>query len=442
MHLLPQSLLWRTFLLIAGLMVLAVMAWAAIFARAEREPRARELARMVVSVVNLTRAALLTTQPDKRLELLIELSDREGIRVYPAEDEEKVAPLPERALFLQMVSAEVRRQLGGDTRISVDRDGEAGFWVSFRIEGDDEYWVMLPRERVERSLSQEWLGWGAAVLLLALAGAYLIMFRVARPLKALAAAARDIGQGRRPPQLAETGPGEIRRVTHTFNQMSSDLARLDEDRALILAGISHDLRTPLTRLRLAAEMSPDDAMREGISADIEEIDKIIRQFLDFARNTEGEPPEPTDLNSVLAHIAEPLMRRGARIELHLAELPALMLRPLALLRLAANLINNALRHGGGTAPVEVQTRREGGAIILEVMDRGPGIPPGEAERLKQPFTRLETARTGAASAGLGLAIVERVARGHGGRFDLLPREGGGLVARVTLPALPATLRQA
>ncbi|CAG0956716.1 MAG: HAMP domain-containing protein [Rhodocyclales bacterium] len=442
MHLLPQSLLWRTFLLIAGLMVLAVMAWAAIFARAEREPRARELARMVVSVVNLTRAALLTTQPDKRLELLIELSDREGIRVYPAEDEEKVAPLPERAVFLQMVAAEVRRQLGGDTRISVDRDGEAGFWVSFRIEGDDEYWVMLPRERVERSLSQEWLGWGAAVLLLALAGAYLIMFRVARPLKALAAAARDIGQGRQPPQLAETGPGEIRRVTHAFNQMSSELARLDEDRALILAGISHDLRTPLTRLRLAAEMSPDDAMREGISADIEEIDKIIRQFLDFARNTEGEPPEPTDLNSVLAHIAEPLMRRGARIELHLAELPALMLRPLALLRLAANLINNALRHGGGNAPVEVQTRREGEYIILEVMDRGPGIPPEEAERLKQPFTRLETARTGAASAGLGLAIVERVARGHGGRFDLLPREGGGLVARVTLPALPATLQQA
>ena len=442
MHLLPQSLLWRTFLLIAGLMVLAVMAWAAIFARAEREPRARELARMVVSVVNLTRAALLTTQPDKRLELLIELSDREGIRVYPAEDEEKVAPLPERAVFLQMVAAEVRRQLGGDTRISVDRDGEAGFWVSFRIEGDDEYWVMLPRERVERSLSQEWLGWGAAVLLLALAGAYLIMFRVARPLKALAAAARDIGQGRQPPQLAETGPGEIRRVTHAFNQMSSELARLDEDRALILAGISHDLRTPLTRLRLAAEMSPDDATREGISADIEEIDKIIRQFLDFARNTEGEPPEPTDLNSVLAHIAEPLMRRGARIELHLAELPALMLRPLALLRLAANLINNALRHGGGTAPVEVQTRHEGEYIILEVMDRGPGIPPEEAERLKQPFTRLETARTGAASAGLGLAIVERVARGHGGRFDLLPREGGGLVARVTLPALPAKLQQA
>jgi len=419
-------------------MVVAVIAWAAIFTRAEREPRARQLAQMVVSVVNLTRTALLTTQPDKRLELLIELSDREGIRIYPAEEDEKVAPLPAQSAFLQTVAAEVRRKLGEDTRMSLERDGESGFWISFRIEGDDEYWVMLPRERLVRSLPLQWLGWGTAVLILALAGAYLVMFRVARPLKGLADAARDIGRGRRPALLAETGPGEIRSVTHAFNQMSSDLARLDEDRALILAGISHDLRTPLTRLRLAAEMSADATAREGISADIDEMDKIIGQFLDFARDTAGEPPEPTDLNAVVAHVAEPLQRRGARIELKLAALPSLMLRPLALLRLAANLINNALRHGGDQAPIEVVTRREGGAVILEVMDRGPGIPPEETERLKLPFTRLESARTGASGAGLGLAIVERVARGHGGRFDLLTREGGGLVARVTLPALAAS----
>lgn len=431
MHLLPQSLLWRTFLLIAGLMVLAVMAWAAIFARAEREPRARELARMVVSVVNLTRAALLTTQPDKRLELLIELSDREGIRVYPAEDEEKVAPLPERAVFLQMVAAEVRRQLGGDTRISVDRDGEAGFWVSFRIEGDDEYWVMLPRERVERDFSLQWLGWGAAVLCLALAGAYLVMFRVARPLKGLTDAAGEIGRGRQPVPLAESGPAEIRTVTHAFNQMSQDLARLDEDRALILAGISHDLRTPLTRLRLAAEMSGDAALREGMAADIEDMDKIIGQFLDFARDTEGEPAEATDLNAVVRHVVEPLQKRGAKIALELGDLPVCRLRPLGMLRLAGNLVSNALRYGGGA--VKVVTRREADRLLLEVMDRGPGIPSAEAERLKRPFTRLEGARTDAGGAGLGLAIVERIARSHGGALDLLPREGGGLIARVTLP---------
>ncbi len=436
MRLLPQSLLWRTFLLLALLMVLAVVAWAAIFSSLQREPRARQLAQMVVSIVNLSRSALVTAQPDKRRELLLELSDREGIRIYPVDDDEVVAPLPENAPHLQLVAQAVRAKLGADTRFSLARDEEDGFWVSFRIEGD-EYWLMLPRERIERKLPLQWLGWGSAALLLALAGTYLIMFRVTRPLKTLADAARDIGRGRQPAPLTETGPDEIRRVTHAFNQMSSDLARLDDDRALILAGISHDLRTPLTRLRLAAEMSADADAREGIGADIDEMDKIIGQFLDFARETEGEPPEPTDLNAVVTHIAAPLQRRGARIELRLAELPPLMLRPLALLRLVSNLINNALRHGGGTAPVEVETRREGGRIVVDVLDRGPGIPPGEAERLKLPFTRLEAARTGASGAGLGLAIVNRVALGHGGSFDLLPREGGGMVARVSLPASQA-----
>ncbi len=441
MRLLPQSLLWRTFLLIAGLMVVAVLAWTAIFARAEREPRSRQLAQMVVSVVNLTRSALVTAQPEKRRELLRELSDLEGIRVYPVEDDDAVAPLPEHSALLQLVAAEVRRQLGADTRLGLERNGVAGFWISFHIEGDDEYWVMLPRERVERSPPLRWFGWGAVVLLLALCGAYLVMFHVTRPLKALADAALAIGRGRRIGALAGNGPGEIRSVTHAFNQMSADLARHDEDRALILAGISHDLRTPLTRLRLAAEMSAEESAREGMCADIDEMDKIIGQFLDFARDPEGEPAEPTDLRAVVMHVAEPMLRRGARIEMKIAELPLLRLRPLALLRLVANLLNNALRHGGGTAPIEIGTRVEGNDVILEVMDRGPGIPAEEADRLKQPFTRLESARSGASGAGLGLAIVERVARSHGGRFELIPREGGGLIARVTLPAASAGRQQ-
>ncbi|MBL8503908.1 MAG: HAMP domain-containing protein [Rhodocyclaceae bacterium] len=437
MNFVPQSLLWRTFLLIAALMIVAVLAWAAIFARAEREPRAHQLAQMVVSVVNLTRSALVSAQPEKRRALLLELSDREGIRVYPAEEDDRLEPLPPRAALLQLVAGEVRRQLGADTRIALAREGESGFWVSFRLDGDDEYWVMLPRERVERGYPLQWLGWGVAVLLLALAGAYLVMFRVTRPLKALAAAARDIGRGRRPAPLAEAGPDEVRSVSHAFNQMSADLARLDEDRALILAGISHDLRTPLTRLRLAAEMSADDGLRKDIGADIDEMDKIIGQFLDFARDSEGEAPEPTDLNAVVGHIAVPLQRRGADIALRLTDMPPVLLRPLALLRLAANLINNALRYGGAAGPVEVATRRADDQVVLEVLDRGPGIPPEEAERLKQPFTRLEAARSGAGGAGLGLAIVDRVARSHGGRLELLAREDGGLIARVSLPARQA-----
>ena len=433
MKLWPRSLLWRTFLLIAALMVLSVLAWATIITYTERAPRARQTAQMVVSVVNLTRTALVTAQPERRRDLLWQLSDLEGIRVYPAEDDEVIAPLPKRALLLQMIEDELRRKLGPQTRITTEREDLPGFWVSFQI-GEDDYWVMLPLERVERKAPQ-WLGWGLAALLLALGGAYLIMFRVTRPLKALAGAAREIGHGRTPAPLEEKGPGEIETLARAFNQMSQDLARLDSDRALILAGISHDLRTPLARLRLSTEMvGADDAMREGMVADIEEMDKVIGQFLDFARDTAGEPPEPTDLNALVAAVVEQHRRHGATLETDLADLPRLPLRPLAMRRLVGNLISNALRHGGGKEPVEIRARREGGLAVLEVLDRGPGIPAEEAERLKQPFTRLGAARTGAAGAGLGLAIVDRVARGHGGSFDLLSREGGGLIARVTIPA--------
>ena len=448
MTLLPRSLLWRTFLLIAVLMVLSVLAWATILARAEIEPRARATAQMVVSVVNLTRAALLTAQADRRRELLLELSVQEGIHVYPAEADDAIAPLAEQPELLRRVAGDLQARLGDHTRVTTAIDGVEGFWVSFRIEGDD-YWVMLPRERVERVFPAEWLGWASAALLLALAGAYLVMLFVARPLKALADAARQIGRGRPPPVLDERGPEEIRTVIHAFNQMSGDLARLDADRALILAGISHDLRTPLARLRLMAEMSGiDEATRAGMTGDIEEMDRTIGQFLDFARDTAGEPPELTDLDALVAAVAEQLQCHGARLTVELAGLPPLSLRPLALRRLIGNLVTNALRYGGEAAPVEIRTRREESAVVIEVADRGPGIPATEAERLKQPFTRLEAARTGATSAGLGLAIVDRVARDHGGRFDLLPRPGGGLLARVSLPlrrgprrpAAPATGR--
>lgn len=436
MTLLPRSLLWRTFLLIAVLMVLSVLAWTTILARAEIEPRARATAQMVASVVNLTRAALLTAQADRRRELLLDLSVQEGIHVFPAEADDAIAPLADEAELLHRVAAELKARLGDATRVTTAIDGLDAFWVSFRIE-DDEYWVMLPRERVERVFPVEWLGWASAALALALAGAYLVMFRVARPLRALAGAARAIGGGRQPPALEERGPEEIRTVTHAFNQMSGDLARLDADRALILAGISHDLRTPLARLRLMTEMSgADDATRAGMNADIEEMDRIIGQFLDFARDTAGEPPEPTDLDALVAAVAGQQRRHGANLALELAGLPPLSLRPLAMRRLIGNLVTNALRYGGHAAPIEIRTRREGRHAVLEVADRGPGIPQDEAERLKQPFTRLDAARSGSASAGLGLAIVDRVARTHGGGLDLLPRDGGGLLARVRLPLSP------
>ncbi len=432
MTLFPKTLLWRSVLLIALLFAIAHLAWLQIFRVSEREPRARQVAQQIVSAVNLTRAALITSQPSKRLELLDDLSKEEGIQVHLGDPGERVAPLPDRP-FLKLVEAEIKRQLGPDTRLALSRDGLRGAWVSFRIDGD-EYWVFMPRSRLERADPLRWIGWGALVLALALLGAYLIVARINRPLRELTRAAAEIGRGKTPPPVAETGPAEIRTLAGAFNRMASDLKQLDEERALLLAGVSHDLRTPLSRIRLGLEMMDergDAALKSGLVQDIEDIDSAINQFLDFARLAEGEAALPEgDLNAIVREVCERYAQAGRAVATQLDTLPPLPLRPLAMQRLLTNLIDNSLHHGA--TRVDVATRVEDALAVIEVLDRGPGIPLGEAERMLQPFTRLDSSRSGSGT-GLGLAIVERVARLHGGAVRLLPREGGGLCARVELP---------
>ena len=432
MRLFPRTLLWRSVALIALLLVIAHLAWLQILRVSEREPRARQVAQQIVSVVNLTRAALITAQPSKRLELLQDLSQEEGIQVYSAEQGERIAPLPDQA-FLRLVESEVRRQLGAQTRIAASRNGIRGAWVSFRIDGDD-YWVYMPRSRLERTDPLRWAGWGALVLALALLGAYLIVSRINRPLRELTGAAAEIGRGHTPPPVAETGPSEIRTLAHAFNTMAADLKRQDEERAFLLAGVSHDLRTPLSRIRLGLEMlggKGDPALKAGLIQDVADIDAAIGQFLDFARLAEGEVAVPEgDLNAIVREVCDRYTRAGKAVSTRLDALPPLALRPSAVQRLVSNLIDNALRHGG--PEVEVTTRPENGRAVIEVLDRGPGIPQEESENMLQPFTRLDRARSTSGS-GLGLAIVDRIARLHGGSVRLLAREGGGLRARVELP---------
>ena len=429
----PRSLLWRTFLLLAVLVLATTVAWFQIFRAYELEPRARQISQNLVSIVNLTRTALIASQPDRRRELLLELSEREGIQVYPAEVGESIVPPSDRPL-VRLVSEMVRRQLGEATRFAAEREGKPGFWVSFNID-DDEYWVRVPRERVERQIALRWLGWGALALALSLLAAYWLVSRLNRPLRALASAAGAIGKGAIPQPVPESGPEEIRTLSHAFNQMSKDLAQLDADRALILAGVSHDLRTPLSRLRLGLELSgADDQLKSGMTADIEEMDRIINQFLDFARSDGGEIPQHANLASIAAEIADHYSRHGKSVATELASTPELPLQALSIRRVLMNLVDNALRYG--EKDVGITLRAEGAAAVLEVSDRGPGIPASEAERLKQPFTRLEVARSDKGGAGLGLAIVERVVRAHRGSFELLAREGGGLTARIRLPIAP------
>ncbi len=425
-----MTLLARSFLLIALLIVVSVLATFQVYRVYEREPRARELAQQTVSVVNLTRAALVNADPFLRRALLVELNEREGLRVYPVTDAEKLAPLPAEPL-IDLVKARVRRELGERTRFAYARDGEEGFWVSFYIDVD-EFWVMLPGERLEPELGLAWLGWGLGLLAIALAGAWLIASRIAQPLAALTRAAGRLGRGEPHQPLAEEGTRELQSVAAAFNRMASDLERLERERAMVLAGISHDLRTPLSRLRLALEMSGGERKAvEGMRADVEEMDQVIGQFLDFARG-EDEAKVARDLDALVGEIAEGYRKRGKEVVFRGGGVHSTRVAPLALRRAVTNLLDNALRYAA--TPVEVETLRDGSMALVEIRDRGPGIPAAEIERLKRPFTRLDDARSGPPGAGLGLAIAERVARAHGGSLELAPRAAGGLIARLRLCA--------
>ena len=417
----PRSLLWRTFLLLAALVVATTVASFEIFRNYEIEPRARQISQNLVSIVNITRTALINSQPELRHELLSDLAEREGIQVYTAEPGERLAPPADRPV-LNLALELARQELGEGTGFAGEREGKPGLWLSFHI-GEDEYWLHIPRERIERQIALRWLGWGALTDAVA---ARRVFSRVAPELSApgARAAAGAIGKGKTPDPVSESGPEEIRTLSQAFNQMSKDLARLDADRALILAGVSHDLRTPLSRLRLGLEMSGADAqLKDGMTADIEEMDRIVNQFLDFARTDGGESPQHADLAAISAEVAEHYLRHGRPVETDLGSVPEMPLQTMAMRRVVLNLVDNALRYG--TKDVGISVHAEDHAVVLRVTDRGPGIPPSEVERLKRPFTRLEAARRDKGGAGLGLAIVERVVRAHRGSLDLSRAKGAG-----------------
>lgn len=435
----PRTLLWRIFLLVTVLMLASVAVWSAIFSHFDQLSQARQTAQTVVSIINLTRTALLNADPALRKDLLLDLATLEGIRIYPAEAQDKTTPMDDTPV-LHLVTREVRLQLGADTRFAASWEGLSGFWVSFRIGADDpadaeDFWVMLPIERVIRPHAREWMWWGLAALSLAMLGAYAIVSRLNRPLRAMALAARTVGRGEMPPRLSESGPAEVADLAHAFNQMAHDLQQLDADRALILAGVSHDLRTPLARLRLGIEMcGADPAEVDAMVSDIEDMDRIINQFLEFSKKDGGEQLEALDLAALADELATLYARRGFTIPVDHRGAALALARPQALRRALTNLIENAI-HYAGQAP-ELEVGSPAGKPTIHVLDRGPGIPPDEAERVKRPFTRLESARSNTKGSGLGLAIVDRSVRGQNGEFRLGARPGGGLDACIELPAAP------
>jgi signal transduction histidine kinase len=283
----------------------------------------------------------------------------------------------------------------------------------------------------------EGVPWRLAATLAILVGTVLALSLLAvrwvtRPLSTLATAAEKLGEDINRPPLPDKGPTEVRRAAKAFNTMQSRLARFIADRTRVFAAMSHDLKTPLTRLQLRTEMLDDTELRAKFTKDIDEMESMIAQTLDFMRDgAASEPAQPVDVTALLESLQTDYQDAGHGFEIRGAAARPISGRPRALRRCLANLLDNALRYGG-SARIEIEERpRE---LALRVLDEGPGIPEADLEHAFEPFFRGEASRSReTGGTGLGLGIARNIARAHGGDVTLKNRPGGGLEATLVLP---------
>jgi len=301
----------------------------------------------------------------------------------------------------------------------------------------DGNWVREPLKTYTNYSVELIAGWLFGVPIVSSIIILILVRQMNRPLRRLQNTANNYSKTGKAPYLdTNHGPLEIRQVNQAFNHMVYTLEQTERDRQIMLAGISHDLRTPLTRIRLTAEMLPDEFFREGLIYDVDDMDAILNQFISYMRDGSDEELTETNLNSLLQELVVQFKPLDIRFEAQ--ELPIIAARSLSLKRLIANLINNAKRYGA--EPIELSASHVDDHILITVADHGEGIPPDQVEELMQPFVRGNSART-IQGSGLGLAIVKRIVDIHQGQINIRNREQGGLEVVISLPiptAAPAT----
>ena len=459
------SLFWRTFILLCGLIFFSVVGWLQSFRVLSELPYSQGVAQHIVSTANLTKYALVTADPLFRVDLLKLLAAREGLLLSPRDATDKVVVLSGDG-FNGLIEQLVKHQLGQDTILASSVNGVSGLWVSVDIDGD-AYWMQTDSGILNPPLGTAWLWWALAACLASLFGATLLTRHVIDPLAKLSQVAAQLGQGKVPDPLPEdAGTAEIQAVNMSFNRMVQDLRRMEADRELLLAGVSHDLRTPITRLRLEVELAdlPEDS-RTAMVSDLEQMENIVNQFLSYARHSHEEQ-ELVNLGEAVQNA----MARGDRITVPV-EIPKeaadkvvsegtktdvmmkagapnvfIVAHPLELSRAVQNLFTNAMRYGrseDGILRLHITTglTDNGKNAMLTVGDEGAGLPEDQRERVMRPFERGESARSGVTGTGLGLAIVDRIVRRSSGSVQLDSMDPHGLLVRVGFPAAdPAAIK--
>ncbi len=416
MSLLPRSVFGQLALVIGLVLLGAAVLAVALGRELATRPAAERLLRAMDGFADVAEELARSQSRDRAAEHL----RRAGLEVSDAPPRSRV---PRVAPFMREVLEQAPQQLDPGREVRLGQVGRATV-VWLKLDTQPALWASFAFDRRgDGVLRFSVLMLFAGAALVWLAAAYYAR-RLVLALRRLARSAPELVRGEAPELGAMEGPREVQELARVLTEASDEVREAAQERSLMLAGISHDLRTPLTRLQYAAELLPDadPELRAGMHRDIAEIDAILSQFIAYARDGRDEASEPLDLavlcrNAVSA--SEPAW------EIHTPTYAPIVGKPMALLRAVENLLVNAQKHGA--PPYSLRLRREGEAWRIDVDDGGPGLPARDAERVRQPFARGEGGGT-----GLGLAIVDRVARQHCGELRLSPRSPQGLSATLLL----------
>lgn len=396
-------------------------------------PMARRSADDLAALMVLSAQTWVELPPQTRQDFELELARKHNLWLLDSTtslpDNEHYIP------YLSLLENALEARTGKVTHTKVTQWEKTWLWVEFSS-GGHQISIGFPQDRLGMQSPLALLLVMAATIMLTLITAIILARRITRPLQHLTEAARHVGLGNTPAILAEGNVKELAELARTFNSMAQQVKALLANRTTLLAGISHDLRTPLARMRLAVEMLPQDADPKIIArlkSDIEEMNRLIGEFLAFSRGLEKEVLQNIDLTSVLQELADNVATADAAVRWQPQGQCVRAVGQMALRRILANLLSNAVRYGAGKE-VELQCECAERESVIRVLDRGTGIPPEEVENVFRPFYRLESSRsTATGGSGLGLAIAKQLAEVNGWKIELLPRSDGGTEARLTIP---------
>jgi two-component system osmolarity sensor histidine kinase EnvZ len=429
---LPKGLYARALLIIIAPMVILQSVVAFVFMERHWNMVTRHLSAAVVGdIAALTEMAKVYPQEADYARLRKIAQDRMGLSVdfLPISEMPPPGPKPFFSLLDQALSVELRKQIGRP--FWIDTVGRSAL-VEIRIQLDNAVMrVFARRSAAYASNSEIFLLWMVGTSLVLLAVAIGFLRNQIRPILRLADAAESFGKGREAPDFRPRGAREVRRAAQAFIEMKTRIERAIEQRTAMLAGVSHDLRTVLTRFKLELALLGDSPEIEAMKKDVDEMGRMLEAYLAFARGDSGEQSAPTDMSDFLSELKADAERNGHRTNVVFHGYPVVTVRPAAFKRCIANLVSNAARFA---KTIEITGHRDHRYLTITVDDDGPGIPPGMREEVFKPFLRLDDARNqDEGGTGLGLAIARDIARSHGGDILLDASPLGGLRARVRVP---------